>query len=138
LFEPKSRLVDSATYDISAWSLPYAYGLNAYASKDKIAVGGSMQSTKVSNPETDYGYVIQWNGVGTVKVVSQLLQKGILLRYAEEPFEANGNKFDRGSIIVLKTANRSFGKNLWSIVKEIADASNVQLYSISSGYVDKG
>jgi hypothetical protein len=97
-----------------------------------------MQSTKILNPEADYGYVMQWNGVATVKVVSQLLQKGILLRYAEEPFEANGNKFDRGAIIIIKTANRSFGKNLWSIVREVADANNVQLYSISSGFVDKG
>ncbi len=39
LFEPKSRLVDSITYDISAWSLPYAYGLSAYASRDRINPG---------------------------------------------------------------------------------------------------
>lgn len=138
LFEPKSRLVDSATYDISAWSLPYAYGLNAYASKDRISGGAITQPTKVTNPQTDYGYVMQWNGVATVKVVSQLLQKGILLRYAEEPFEEAGNKFDRGAIIILKTANRLFGKNLWNIVREVADANNIQLYSISSGFVDKG
>jgi hypothetical protein len=36
LFEPKSKLVDSATYDITAWSLPYVYGLPAYAMKSKI------------------------------------------------------------------------------------------------------
>ena len=29
LFEPKSKLVDSNTYDITAWSLPYVYGLKA-------------------------------------------------------------------------------------------------------------
>ena len=37
LFEPKSKLVDSATYDITAWALPYVYGLQAYAVKEKIA-----------------------------------------------------------------------------------------------------
>ena len=29
LFEPRSKLIDSATYDITAWSLPYVYGLQA-------------------------------------------------------------------------------------------------------------
>ena len=38
LFEPQSKLVDSATYDITAWSLPYVYGLSAYASKQSHRV----------------------------------------------------------------------------------------------------
>lgn len=138
LFEPKSRLVDSATYDISAWSLPYAYGLNAYASKDRITGSGVVPRSKSVNNETDYGYIIPWTGLKAVKVAGQLLQKGILLRYAEEPFEVGSNKFDRGAIIVLRTANRSFGKNLWSTVREVADAENVQLFPVSSGFVDKG
>lgn len=138
LFEPKSRLADSATYDISAWSLPYAYGLNAYASKDRINAGGTITRNKPVNAETTYGYVLPWKGVQTVKAVGQLLQKGILLRYAEQPFEVNGNKFDRGAVIILRTANKSFGKNLWSTVREIADVNAVQLYPVSTGFVDKG
>ncbi|NJO55685.1 MAG: zinc carboxypeptidase, partial [Rhodospirillales bacterium] len=30
LFDPDAPLVDSLTYDITAWSLPYAHGLKAY------------------------------------------------------------------------------------------------------------
>ena len=138
LFEPRSRLVDSATYDISAWSLPYAYGLPAVASKDRIVSTGNVTQTKAVNIETTYGYVIPWKGVQTVKAIGQLLQKGVLLRYAEEPFEVNGNKFDRGAIIILRTANKSFGKKLWDNVREIADANSVQLYPVSTGFMDKG
>jgi hypothetical protein len=138
LFEPRSKLVDSATYDISAWSLPYAYGLTAFASKDKISTGATQEPQKIMNAETSYGYVLPWNGIQTVKTVGQLLQKGILLRYAEQPFEVSGNKFDRGAIIILKTANKSFGKDLWNIVRETADANEVRLYPVSSGFVDKG
>jgi len=36
LFEPASKLSDSVTYDITAWALPYAYGVDAYALKEKI------------------------------------------------------------------------------------------------------
>ena len=138
LFEPKSKLADSVTYDITAWSLPYVYGLTVWASRDKITTGGNVTKTKVVNAETEYGYVIPWNGVRTVKAIGQLLKKGILLRYAEQPFEINGNKFDRGAVIVLKTANKAKGKNLWSIVREVADANSIQLYPVSSGFVDKG
>ena len=138
LFEPRSRLVDSATYDISAWSLPYAYGFTAFASKDKISFGASMSPQKIINAETSYGYVLPWKGIQTVKTAGQFLQEGILLRYAEQPFEINGNKFDRGAVLILRTANKSFGKNLWNKVREIADANAVKLYPVSTGFVDKG
>ena len=138
LFEPKGKLVDSATYDITAWALPYAYGIDAYASRDKINSNGVFSKITVTNEDAAYGYVIPWNGTKTVKTVGQLLQKGILLRYAEQPFEVNGNKFDRGAIIVLKTANKTFGNNLWAEVRKAADANNVKLYPVSTGFVDKG
>lgn len=138
LFEPKTKLVDSATYDITAWALPYVYGLDGYASREKISAGNAVVGKKVSNTETSYGYVIPWGGLQTVKAVGSLLKQGVLLRYADHPFEVNGNKFERGSVIVLKTANQSFGNNLWSTVRKIADANNVQLYPVSTGFVDKG
>ena len=30
LFEPKTHVSDSLTYDITAWSLPYIYGLRGF------------------------------------------------------------------------------------------------------------
>ena len=138
LFEPRSKLSDSVTYDITAWAMPYVYGLTAFASKEKLATSGPVTKTKVVNAETNYGYIISWNGVRTVKAVAQLLKKGILLRYAEQPFEINGEKFERGAVIVLRTANKSAGKNLWTTVKEVADANNIKLYPVSSGMVDRG
>lgn len=138
LFEPKSKLADSVTYDITAWSLPYAYGLTAFASKERITVTGNAARTKATNAETNYGYVMPWNGVRTAKAAGQLLKKGILLRYAETSFEINGTKFDRGAIIILKTANKKAVNNLWATVREVADANNIQLYPVSSGMVDKG
>ncbi|HEY2720800.1 MAG TPA: M14 metallopeptidase family protein, partial [Chitinophagaceae bacterium] len=42
LFEPNGKLVDSVTYDITAWSLPYVFGLNAYASKQNLPSAGNL------------------------------------------------------------------------------------------------
>jgi hypothetical protein len=138
LFEPKGKLVDSATYDITAWALPYVFGVDAFASRDKINVGILPAKAKASNQSTTYGYVLPWNGLQSAKTAGQLLQKGILLRYAEQPFEVNGNKFERGSMIIVKTGNTSLGNNLWNVVKSIADANNIQLYPVTTGFVDKG
>jgi hypothetical protein len=61
LFEPQSKLVDSITYDITAWSLPYVYGLDAYASKQAISISNKIVNDQVQNtPVEGYGYVIRW------------------------------------------------------------------------------
>jgi hypothetical protein len=36
LFERTTKLSDSVTYDITAWSLPYVYGLNAYLTDKEV------------------------------------------------------------------------------------------------------
>lgn len=138
LFEPRSKLSDSVTYDITAWALPYVYGLQGFASRDRISTGSEPVRVKAVNTDTKYGYVMPWAGIRTVKATGQLLQKGILLRYAEQPFELDGTNFDRGTILILKTANKKAGGDLWKIVREVADANNIQLYPVSSGMVDKG
>jgi hypothetical protein len=139
LFEPQSKLVDSVTYDITAWSLPYTYSLTAYASKDRINANGALQAQMIQNNSSDaYGYVIRWQGVSSVKSVAQLLKQGIKLRFSEMPFEVSGQQFDRGSIIILKKGNEKFGNNLWSIAAKICDAANVKMAAVSTGMVDKG
>ena len=137
LFEPRSKLVDSLTYDITAWSLPYTYGLTAFATREKINAQGMAQAAWVPNVATDaYGYVLRWEGVKSVRTVAQLLQKGIRLRFAEMPFELNGQQFDRGSIIVLKNGNErnDFSRTLI----EVANSNSVKLNAVATGFVDKG
>ena len=140
LFEPKSKLVDSATYDITAWALPYVYGVTAYAVKEKISITGSYvkeppaQNTAIN----EYGYVIPWEGVQSAKAVAQLIQKGVKLRFAATGFEVNGASFNAGAVIILKTSNGALGDHLWELVAASCNQQNLKAYPVSSGFVDKG
>jgi hypothetical protein len=139
LFEPRTKLVDSATYDITAWSLPYVYGLETYASKDKLGFGGDNMTTAINNNVTDaYGYVIRWQGVQSAKALGQFFQKGVKVRFSETPFEINGQQFDRGSLIIIKKGNEKFGNNISSFVNNICNANNIKANTITTGFVDKG
>ncbi|HVZ55255.1 MAG TPA: M14 family metallopeptidase [Chitinophagaceae bacterium] len=140
LFEPRSHLVDSATYDITAWGLPYVYGLTAYAMRDRVAAGaGSLRPAFQPNPVRDaYGYVIRWEGVRSARAVGQLLQEGVRLRFVQEPFESGGQQFERGSVLVLRSGNAAFTQTLDKLAADACNASQVALYPVSSGLVDKG
>jgi len=140
LMEPESRLQDSVTYDITAWSLPYVYGLDAYALKENWKASGAWE-TRINNPsssKTEYGYVIRWEGVRSVRVLTQLQKQGVLVRFAEQPFEVDGHSFDRGSLIILKNGNNKFGNNLWQLVLQACNTAEVKANAISTGFVDKG
>jgi hypothetical protein len=139
LFEPSTNFVDTLAYDITAWSLPYAYGLKAYATPQRIDASGNVSSANAinNNLQDAYAYVVRWRGMQSVKLVSQLLQKGIKLRYNERPFEINGQSFDRGAILILKTSNQ-YVADLWNTVKDLSNTYHVQVTPVTSGFVDKG
>ncbi|MFL5740767.1 MAG: M14 metallopeptidase family protein [Flavisolibacter sp.] len=142
LFEPNAALVDSATYDITAWSLPYVFGVNAYATRAVAAVNSNVQKTfsshqSFSAAQDPYGYVIRWKDMRAVKLVGDLLQKGVRLRFSQEPFQMNGQSFDRGSVIILKTSNQSV-PGLWETVRKFAEAEDETLVPVSSGFAEKG
>ena len=138
LMDPDVKLSDSATYDITAWALPYAYGLKAFAVKEKIQTTNYNQPAPATNNTADpYAYVIRWNGIEAVKLASELLQEGIRLRFTETPFTSGGQSFDRGSLVVLKTGNQN-SNDLWSTVRALATKYNVQLVPVSSGMVEQG
>jgi hypothetical protein len=140
LLEPNTLLADTIAYDITAWSLPYVYGLKAYASLQRIDASNNVNTNPANNSllqDASYGYVIRWNGMPAVQLVSRLLQKGIKLRYNERPFEINGQSFNRGAVLVLKTSNQHV-PDLWKTVNDLAKEFSVPLTAVNSGMVDKG
>jgi hypothetical protein len=138
LFERNSAITDSATYDITAWSMPYVYGLKAYGVSNYITA-----TTKTSPGIRDiavepnaYAYAIKWDGLNSAKFLAGAIQKGLKVRTVQQPFQSGSQTFDKGSLLVTKAANS--GKDLLKVVQEIAAATQSQLYSIPSGFVDKG
>lgn len=147
LFEPRSRITDSATYDVTAWSIPYAWGLKAYASTVRVGSGAKPNSSEPmpgswgGDMMGAMGVAIPWNDLSSAKVLAELMKRGVKVRVADEPFEIGKAKFDRGTLIVLKTSNNSFGNELFKQVDDaIAVAGNklVLRYPIGTAFADKG
>ncbi|WP_290791450.1 M14 metallopeptidase family protein [Flavihumibacter sp. UBA7668] len=138
LFERSSTITDSATYDITAWSMPYVYGLKTYGVANFIT-----NTTKAAPAETSvavlpnaYAYAIKWDGLHSAKFLSAALQKGLKVRYTEQAFQIGNQTFEKGSLLITKAANA--GKSIQQEVENIAKASGSKVYSVPSGFVDKG
>lgn len=141
LFEPKAKLTDSVTYDITAWSIPYAYGLNTIASKSLISATSKTNNTNTLNSmnasNNAIAFASDWNSVSDVAFLSQLLQNNIRVRFTEKDFSHNGKTFKKGSLIITKGDNKNVADFHKKLV-DIANDSQTALHEISSGFADSG
>ncbi len=140
LFNPLTPISDSLTYDITAWALPYAYDVDAVASKSAIATEkwapASAEST--NHADNPYAYVIAWDDADDAAFLADLLKADIRVRYATKPFSVHEHLFPSGSLIVTRTSNQKFGSGLKEMVMGIAKAHAQQVTGIATGFVDEG
>jgi len=139
LFEPEAKLSTPLTYDITAWSLPYAYGLDAVASTALISSSVAVAPLAgLNTPNTNAaGYIAKWKSMEDAKFLSALLQANIKVRFTEKSFAIGGNQFERGSLIITKSDNRN-NSEFHNTLVEIANHYNRQLYASPTSFSDSG
>ena len=122
LFEPEAVLTTPLTYDITAWSLPYAYGLDAVASTKAAASASEYvaSSTQNSVSKSAAGYIAKWNSMRDARFLSALLQAEIKVRFTEEAFTNSTVNYPSGSLIITRSDNPSenFDTDLVAIANE--------------------
>ncbi|SKB70026.1 Zinc carboxypeptidase [Salegentibacter holothuriorum] len=139
LFEPSTTLTDSLTYDITAWSLPYAYGLEAVASTREVSSEANSTNAEITNTvnPSGAGYVTKWNALQDAQFLAELLKENIKVRFTEIPFTSEGKKFDRGSLIITKSDNKT-KKDFDNTVVEIANKHQRDLVAANTSFAGSG
>jgi hypothetical protein len=141
LFEPQTALSDSITYDITAWSAPYAYDLDAYALTDALATEGEAsvpEFVPTTVDEAAYAYVTAWSSVADARFLGQLMQQDIKVRFATRPFTVAGQSFEAGSLIITRANNAALGEEFDRTVVDIANAQEQVLTAVGTGFVGSG
>ena len=141
LFEPEAKLADSMTYDITAWSLPFAHGLEAYALKERL------EPKKLYEPyipqkdlatASPYAWCVHRGSLAEFQFVTALLQKGVRVRTAMEPFTLADQQYAPGAFMISKADNRSLLNDLDQLVNAAATKANVRLYPVFTGLSTSG
>ena len=142
LFEPETTIIDSLTYDITSWSLPYAYGLDAYALPDRVAPptqNAVPQETGVrGSAESPYAYLTPWSSRADARFAAALLNREVSLRFATEPFTHNDRTYAPGTLILTRAGNEPLGDRFDAIVREVAAEHNQPLQAVATGFMDSG
>ncbi len=127
-------------YDINAWSLPLAYGVEAYWTED--AFDGAKDPVQ-TRPATSYppparaqfAYLFPWNSRGATRVVSTLWKENYQVGLAREAFTLNGRPYPGGTAVVRTKANPD---SLHDRLSALAAANEVEVSVAGTAFVDAG
>ncbi len=138
-------------YDITAWALPVAFGVEAYWTEDAPAVSGgalSLANGPVVNgerlPHAIAGGIIEgrdarsaflWRNDrnGAAKLAAQLLQEGFRVAVASEPIQTGNTNWPRGTWVARVGRN---GEGLAARLDELAKAAGVEVRGVNTAFPD--
>lgn len=141
LFEPDPRVPDSLTYDITAWALPYAYGLDAIASTSEVPAAAAFSAKPAPGRAAStqpYAYALRWDAPEDVVFLAAALAEGIDARVNTEPFKSSGHEFAAGTVLFTRAGNESLGEAFHARIRSLAREHSVELIPLATGRVLEG
>lgn len=151
IFDKTLTYKDSLFYDISAWTLPLAFGLN-YSELPATKFSASLLGNKVGDVvypkgqvvggQSQYAYLFEWDEFYAPRALYTLQEAGIITKVSATPFEiatSIGNKkFDYGTISVAVSIQPKNAAALYELVKKTAEENGLTVYAVQTGNVTSG
>ncbi|NOT47699.1 MAG: hypothetical protein HOP17_08105, partial [Acidobacteria bacterium] len=134
---------DYGFYDITAWSLPLAYGVTAFWTEDTGSFNGSMvsdeyvQNAKRGNVSgrASIAYIVPYETDSTGAFIMKLLQEGNKVAVATRPLNAGGRNWRAGTFVIRVSRNPV---SVHDAVAKYAAEMGVNVTAVNSGYSDEG
>ena len=153
VMEKVTAFEDSLFYDVSAWTLPLAFGVDYYEVKQKpdAFLGAKLKAMNLDGGELVGGkatsaYLMPWNRYFNPKSLYSILDRGILPRITTAPFSAEvagkSMQFKRGTIVipvVQRDADATItAAELHRLMEKLVSEDHVQIYATNSSSTPSG
>ena len=131
---------DYGFYDITAWSLPYTFNLEAYWTEDAAAPAGQPVTDTLlppppAPPRAASAYVFPNDNLGAARLALALEQEGFNVAVAIQPLRADGHDYPRGTFIARLQRNSAA---LHERIAALALPLGVPVASVQSAFADTG
>jgi hypothetical protein len=141
--EEKRRLArqPSEMYDVTAWSLPLQYNVEAVAAAEVSK--GSFETIpaeyrpagKVVGAKPEVAYLIPWGISASAKFLSALLQEDVRVLSTDKAFKQDGRTYPSGTLVIKVKDNPA---NVGDTVARLAQQTGAEVFTTDSGWVDDG
>lgn len=135
---------DYGFYDITAWSLPLAFGVEAYWTEDALGtidaaniIGGNPWTVQgpVVGGRASIAYIIPYERDGAASLAYRLQREGFRLAVATRTLNAGGRDWPRGTIVVRVSRNP---ETLHEAMARLAPQTGVEVTAVNSGFNETG
>jgi len=150
LFERRTTFPDSLFYDVSTWTMPYAFNLpfaelnNLNSNMMGAQVEGipSLPTGKVVGGKSNYAYIFEWDEYYAPRALNRLLDAGVRAKVATKPFTgvtANGTKeFDYGTVLLPLGPQSVDDSKIHSLAQKAAKDDGLTVYAVGTGLTPSG
>lgn len=128
-------------YDVTAWSLPLAFGLDAAWTEDtppapgqRVSAGDSLPAGAVSG-RGQSAYVFPPGQEASTKLALQLLREGFRVGVATQPLRTDGRTFPAGTFVARSQRNPP---TLHERMVALAGRTRAQVTPVQSAFPDSG
>jgi len=153
IMERVTAFEDSLFYDVSAWTLPLAYGVSSYELRRNPSayIGNKLKPMELSGGSVKGGrahsaYLLKWNRFYAPRALYNILDSHLFPRLTKAPFSAlvDGEKinFAPGTIVIpvnQRDANSNISsEEIYKIVTALAETDHVEIYATNTATTPTG
>jgi hypothetical protein len=136
MFESKTSFKDSIFYDVSAWDLNHAFGVDAEKAK-KINKGTALEDVIAieapSVTKSNYAYAIRWSDFEAPGLAYQLLNKSLRLKVAQRKFNDGNEEYDLGTLLLPVENQLLNADEIYELVSQLSETKGVKVSSLNTG-----
>jgi hypothetical protein len=144
IFSKTLNYKDSLFYDITAWTMPLAFGINSdelnAGQLNQAALGNVIVNEMPRGAvivRSGYGYLMDWRGFNAPAALYELLDNGINVKVAMGKFEmmmgGRAVKFNYGTILIPLQLQAAGGDKVFTVLQGVATKYAVNIYSLEGG-----
>jgi len=149
LFEQRTRFEDSLFYDISSWTLPYAFDIPFAEVRNPVhnLLGSRVSSSSFGRGmrqrhPSAYAFAFEWKEYYAPRALYRLLKENIKAKVATRPFEAMTasatKRFDYGTILLPLGIQTTAPAKLDSLLNVVAQLDGIDIYALPTGLSNDG
>ncbi|MEX2463340.1 MAG: M14 family metallopeptidase, partial [Balneolaceae bacterium] len=146
MFEARTEFTDSLFYDVSTWTLPFAFNL-PYTELNRRQFNDDLLGSEINIPEkpmgevmggqSHYAYIFEWNEYYTPRALYRLQNLGIRTKVVTLPFTTNTSigpkEFGYGSILIALGIQDVDDEEIYNVLQQIAEEDGIDVYAINRG-----
>ncbi len=130
-------------YDITSWSLPLAFGVDAFWTEDAGNVSGNivtdeyLNSMKIGNVSgtAQIAYVFPYDSDAAAVLALRLLKEGFRVSVSTRTLNAGGRNYKEGTFIVRVTRNND---TIHNAIRNLVRELGVNVSAVNTGYSEEG